>query len=131
MAKPLPFTPLHLRFWRRVERVESGCWLWRGSLDGGGYGQISTAQGFAPAKAHRVSWEMRNGPIPDGMVVCHTCDTPACVNPDHLFIGTQQDNMRDCSRKNRINPVSILNLRPGSPGHLGAGPESRKEKARG
>lgn len=131
MAKPLPATPVHLRFWRRVERTDDGCWLWRGSKDGGGYGTLSTIRGFAPAKAHRVSWEMRNGPIPEGAYVCHRCDTPACVNPDHLFLGTQQQNMRDCAAKGRVNPASLLNLRPGHPGFHGAGPLSVKEKASG
>lgn len=123
--------PIHLRFWRRVSKSPNGCWMWKGSKDGGGYGTISTARGSAPAKAHRLSWEMRNGPIPPGQFVCHHCDTPACVNPDHLFLGTQKDNMRDCSRKGRVNPKSLLNLRPGSPGVIGAGPISMKEKAIG
>lgn len=128
MARPLPATPIHLRFWRRVVKSESGCWLWTGSVDGGGYGTISTTRGYAPAKAHRVSWEMRNGPIPAGMVICHTCDTPSCVNPDHLMAGTQADNMQDMSAKGRINPESIQNLRPGHRGFHGAGPQSNREK---
>jgi hypothetical protein len=123
--------PIHLRFWRRVSKADSGCWLWRGSKDGGGYGTLSTGSGFSPSKAHRISWEMRNGEIPDGMYVCHKCDTPACVNPDHLFLGTQRENMRDCAAKGRINPTSLLNLRPGHPGIHGAGPISLKEKSRG
>lgn len=130
-ARALPFTPIHLRFWRRVSQSSCGCWIWEGSKDGGGYGMISTVRGHAPAKAHRISWEMRNGPIPEWMVVCHKCDTPACVNPEHLFLGTQKDNVRDCVAKGRLNPESTLNLRPGRRGYLGAGPTSNKEKARG
>ena len=131
MARSLPITPIHLRFWRRVSKSDAGCWLWMGSKDGGGYGTIATARGHAPAKAHRVAWEMRHGPIPEGMTVCHTCDTPACVNPEHLFVGTQRDNMRDCATKGRVNPASLLNLRPGHSGFHGAGPLSVKEKAGG
>lgn len=123
--------PIHIRFWRRVAKSDGGCWLWKGSKDGGGYGTIATVRNGAPAKAHRLSWEMRHGPIPAELEVCHKCDTPACVNPDHLFLGTHQENMRDCSAKGRVNPISILNLRPGVPGVVGAGQISMKERLHG
>lgn len=106
---------------------ESGCIIFLGSVDGGGYGQVSTKRGKAPAKSHRISWENENGEIPEGMMVCHKCDTPRCVNPDHLFLGSQFENMRDMSSKGRMNKNSIENLRPGKLGVRGAGPLSNKE----
>lgn len=122
--------PLHLRFWDNVQ-VSAGnkCWAWTGSKDEHGYGKLSYGgrDYKAEYKAHRMSYEMRFGPIASGMVICHTCDNPSCVNPNHLFEGTQADNTQDASRKGRLNPNSLLNLRPGAPGVHGAGHLSRKE----
>jgi len=123
-------TPLHIRFWRNVTKLDGNkCWQWNGSKDQNGYGKLSIGNKICKRdiKAHRLSYEMRFGPIRDGNVICHTCDNPNCVNPNHLFEGTQKDNMRDASRKNRLNPKSLENLRPGKKGTLGAGPLSRKE----
>lgn len=78
---------------------ECGCWLWTGSKDKDGYGQLML--GGKRKKAHRVAYEQGRGAIPDGMSVCHKCDTPACVNPEHLFLDTQAGNVRDCRAKNR------------------------------
>ncbi len=78
----------------------SGCWLWTGEADGVGYGRIFSKK--KGDKAHRVSWELHRGEIPPGVKVCHRCDTPGCVNPDHLFLGTQGDNVRDALRKGRM-----------------------------
>lgn len=118
----------YVRMLRRVHAIPgSGCWLFAGATDDKGYGLVSSRRGSAPLKAHRVSYEYHHGPIPRGLLVCHKCDTPACVNPEHLFLGTQLDNMRDCSAKGRLNPDSRLNLRPGHPGYHGAGPTSLKE----
>ena len=80
--------------------TETGCWLWISCCNGDGYALIS-ANGKS-MRAHRLSWEMHRGPIPRGLFVLHKCDTPECVNPDHLFLGTNQDNMDDAKRKGRI-----------------------------
>lgn len=88
------------RFWLYVEKTDT-CWLWHGPMDGVGYGAINT--GDRRRGAHRVSYEMANGPIPDGLFVCHTCDVRNCVNPSHLFVGTARDNALDCWLKGRSN----------------------------
>ena len=89
------------RFWAKVSKTD-GCWLWRASVDRWGYGQIgSSGKPRTMLKAHRVSWEFAYGAIPDGLSVLHRCDTPACVRPEHLFLGTQQDNVADMNAKGR------------------------------
>jgi hypothetical protein len=121
-TKPVP---VHLRFWRFVTPADSEeCWIWSGSKDPRGYGTLSAESGSSPIKAYRLAYEMRHGPIPDGLVVRHKCDNPSCVNPDHLEVGTQKDNVRDMVERGRANPSSLLNLRPGAVGHHGAGPLS-------
>lgn len=89
------------RFWSRVRKGE-GCWEWIAGKSKAGYGMI-TARKISPHPlyAHRVSWMLRNGSIPDGLFVLHECDNPACVRRSHLFLGTQRDNNRDRHRKGR------------------------------
>lgn len=95
------------RFWKRVQKTDS-CWIWTGTKLWNGYGSLSLgrARGFSIDQkhyAHRVSWLIHNGEIPDGIFVCHRCDNPICVRPDHLFLGTPLDNMRDMISKGRAS----------------------------
>lgn len=124
--------PLVVRFWRRVKKTD-GCWLWTGARGVHGYGTIMEGglNGGALLLAHRVSWELHNGPIPDGLSVCHNCDKDyppgdisyrLCVRPDHFFLGTQADNSRDAGLKGRackgsqkknakLTETQVLNMR--------------------
>lgn len=89
------------QFWERVEpEPNSGCWLWTGPFVLGGYGTFSVSS-RRMVGAHRFAYAEVYGPIPEGMLVCHRCDVKPCVNPDHLFLGTQRDNMQDMVRKGR------------------------------
>lgn len=78
---------------------ESGCLNWPASTDISGYGRLWT--GVREMKAHRYAYERAHGPIPEGMLVCHHCDNPPCCNPEHLFLGTNSDNMNDMYKKGR------------------------------
>lgn len=79
----------------------SGCLLWQGALDRKGYGHFRKTRQRVQVLAHRYAWEAANGPIPDGLLVCHKCDVPRCVNVEHLFLGTAKDNIHDMLRKGR------------------------------
>jgi hypothetical protein len=93
---------MYERFWAKVDKTSS-CWLWVGQINQDGYGKIKIAG--KTKTAHRVSWEFKFGPIPNGICVLHTCDIRACVNPTHLWLGTTQDNTRDMITKGRYrNP---------------------------
>lgn len=87
------------RFWSKVKKTR-GCWLWIAGKNKRGYGWFRDSNGESRL-AHRVSWELVNGVVPDGLLVLHTCDNPSCVRPDHLFIGTHRDNVRDMIEKGR------------------------------
>lgn len=80
---------------------DSGCWNWKASLAGKGYGQLKATGGHGQLYAHRVSYQIHFGDIPEGKSVLHRCDNPKCVNPDHLFIGTKKDNAQDMKSKGR------------------------------
>lgn len=99
------------RFWSKVNKngpvpqhcpYIGECWEWTGRRSGSGYGTVVVFK--KQQVAHRVAWGLANGPIPDGMLVCHRCDNPVCVRPDHLFLGTHLDNMRDMWAKGRARP---------------------------
>lgn len=89
------------RFWRKVGFTDRlSCWEWRGSKDRNGYGHLVGPSGRIE-KAHRVSWQLAHGAIPEGLYVLHRCDNRACVNPNHLWLGTYRDNRLDCVAKGR------------------------------
>lgn len=91
------------RFWRFVEKSD-GCWKWTGkSVNKKGYGQLGAigGKGTKAIAAHRLSYQIHKGEIPDGMVVMHSCDNPSCVNPDHLSVGTQSQNILEAIAKGR------------------------------
>jgi len=79
--------------------TESGCWIWEMCIGNDGYGKVSYKG--KTYRAHRHSYEVFKDDIPEGLLVCHSCDTPSCVNPEHLFLGTHQDNIGDMVSKNR------------------------------
>jgi hypothetical protein len=91
------------RFWSKVAVAsDDECWTWLAGCNKQGYGTISRGgRDSENLLAHRASWEILRGPVPDNLCVLHTCDNPACVNPKHLFLGTRKDNLEDMTRKGR------------------------------
>lgn len=103
----------------RVDKTR-GCWVWTGATDKKGYG-VTADGGRARHRnllAHRASWMIHCGEIPEGLCVCHSCDMPSCINPDHLFLGTYKDNHADMDRKGRrvlgqakLTPIEVRMIR--------------------
>lgn len=93
------------RFYSRIKAVDSGCHEWQAAVMKQGYGET-----FANGKvlyAHRIAWELVNGEIPNGLFVCHHCDNRKCCNPEHLFLGTNRDNLRDAAKKGRTRVPNL------------------------
>jgi len=98
--------PQENRFWPKVDICgDDECWEWLAGKDSCGYGRM---RGDNETCAHRISWELHNCTIPKGMCIMHTCDNPSCVNPKHLFAGTQSDNIKDMIQKGRYVPTKKL-----------------------
>ena len=104
--------PLSVRIEKYVQRTD-GCWLWTGAKNQSGYGVIWDRARGANSFAHRAMYELNVGPIPPEMFLCHHCDVPNCVRPNHLFVGTPKDNSVDSSRKGRRHQQQITHCKRG------------------
>jgi hypothetical protein len=90
-----------VRFWKYVRKTR-GCWYWTGATTYGGYGVIQSGpRGGKLLRAHRLSWRIHYGDFDESLALCHHCDNPSCVRPDHLFLGSHSDNMQDMLAKGR------------------------------
>lgn len=92
------------QFWSKVRKSSpEECWIWTAAKDPRGYGRVTaTRLPFKIQLAHRMSWYLSNGPIPEGKCILHKCDNPPCVNPSHLFLGTRVENIYDAAKKGRL-----------------------------
>lgn len=92
------------RFWEKFSRPKFGCWEWHGAKKSNRYGHIKrNSHDNGTIQVHRLAYMLFFGPIPEGLLVCHHCDNPSCVRPEHLFLGTDLDNVRDMIKKGRAN----------------------------
>jgi len=131
MKKQRVMKPIDQRFWEKVDKTIDGCWEWRSAIRGNGYGAFFThliEEGRKCLGAHRYSWILANGPIPEGLWVLHKCDNRICVNPDHLFLGDRTDNMRDAAKKQRICTIGKSNLTHCVKGHEFSEENTRRNK---
>ncbi len=125
---PVKAKPLATRFWSKLEHdPATGCWLWTGAIKKphrtrrgcGGYGLIARGgRHDGTAIATTIAWELTFGPVPTGLLICHTCDVRRCCNPGHLFLGTHEENMQDMVAKNRhgmngakLTPANVIEIR--------------------
>jgi len=126
MSAPIKINTLENIFERCTPEPNSGCWLWLGTLSPRGYGQL-TGDNRTAYPVHRRAYELKhNCTIPKGIYACHKCDVRLCANPDHIFLGTQSDNITDCARKGRhgrqrLTKEQVYEIhRMGSEGYTGS-----------